>query len=65
MASTESISAKRLCKGANGQGYRSSSGKTTLAPCPLRESRVRKDSAAPDNEVEEISKALERKSWMK
>ena len=65
MASTESISAKRLCKGANGQGDRSSSGKTTLAPCLLRETRVHKDSAAPGNEVEEISKALERRSWMK
>jgi hypothetical protein len=65
MASTERISANRLCKGANGQGYCSSSGKITLAPCPLRETRVHKDSAAPDNEVEEISKALEQKSWMK
>lgn len=62
MASTDSISAKRLCKGANSQCYRCSSGKAKLVPCPLRETRVHKDSAAPDNEVEEISKALERKS---
>jgi hypothetical protein len=65
MASTDRISAKRLCNGADSQGYSCISGKTKLAPCPLRETRVHKDFAAPDNEVEETSKALERKSWTK
>jgi hypothetical protein len=65
MASTDRISAKRLCKDDNGQGYHCSSGETELVPCPLRETIVHKDSAIQDSEVEETSKALERKSWMK
>jgi hypothetical protein len=40
-------------------------GRLKIAPCPLRETIVRRDSATQDNEVEETSKALEQMSWMK
>lgn len=64
IASTESMSAKRLCSPAIGVSH-STTGNAEWGPCLLKGTKARIDVEVQDNAVEETSKVSEPRSWTK